>query len=130
MSWKVNPKEFEAVIGLPASVRYDHFIKKVADFEELWGLKDEEGWSIAKDPDGCEVMLIWPHSKYAEAYIGEKLQNIKPAVITLDRWLDVWLPELEKEGRMVAVFPTSDKKGIVVSPQQLLKDLEEELENY
>lgn len=130
MSWKVNPKEFEAVIKLPVPKRYEYFLKKVVDFEEVWGLKNEEGWSLASDPDGHEVMLIWPNSKYAEAYIDNDDHDVAPSVIKLDRWMTVWLPELEKEGRMIAVFPTPQKNGAVVSPQRLLNDLNEELENY
>lgn len=34
--------KIDNVINLTASERYDYFIRKVADFEEVWGLKDAE----------------------------------------------------------------------------------------
>lgn len=34
----MNQKEFEFVINLPANIRYEYFIKKVVDSEEVWGL--------------------------------------------------------------------------------------------
>lgn len=40
----MDEKEFNAVIRIPANVRYEHFIKQVADRETVWGLYDG-GWA-------------------------------------------------------------------------------------
>ncbi|MCZ1269023.1 DUF2750 domain-containing protein, partial [Paenibacillus tundrae] len=44
----MTSKEFEAVIKLPANIRYEYFIKKVTDSEEIWGLYDD-GWAMSSD---------------------------------------------------------------------------------
>jgi hypothetical protein len=35
---KVNHKQMEAVFALPGAKRFEHFIKVIADSEEVWGL--------------------------------------------------------------------------------------------
>ncbi|MBU5351833.1 DUF2750 domain-containing protein [Paenibacillus barcinonensis] len=44
----MNQKEFESVINLPANIRYEYFIKKVIDSENVWG-PYENGWSVTED---------------------------------------------------------------------------------
>ncbi|MED1470047.1 hypothetical protein [Bacillus salipaludis] len=41
-----DQKEFESVIKQPPNIRYKYFIKKVVDFEEVWGLFDGS-WATA-----------------------------------------------------------------------------------
>ena len=48
--------KIDNVINLTASERYDYFIRKVADFEEVWGLKDAEGWALM----GSEEQVLFP----------------------------------------------------------------------
>lgn len=51
----MNNKEFEAVIKIPGPKRYEYFIKKVVDYEELWGLYDD-GWAITEDDQGNKMI--------------------------------------------------------------------------
>ena len=37
----MNKKELEAVMKQPPNIRYEYFIKKVVDFEEVWGLYND-----------------------------------------------------------------------------------------
>lgn len=37
--------KIDNVVNLTAPERYDYFIRKVTDFEGVWGLKDTEGCS-------------------------------------------------------------------------------------
>jgi hypothetical protein len=41
--------------------------------------------------------------------------------------MEKWLPGMEKDGIAVAVFPSSEGKGVLVAPARLKKDLEDEL---
>ena len=52
MSWIMNEKEVENVISLPAEGRYEYFIKRVADWEVVWSLGNEDGWVLAGDDGG------------------------------------------------------------------------------
>jgi hypothetical protein len=130
MGWLVNDREFAAVLALNGPGRYEYFIHKVADSEEIWGLAAADGWVQLGDDQGREHMPVWPHRRYAEAFAQRKDDASEPRSIPMSAWLEKWLPGMEQEGRLVAVFPVSSGKSPVVPPRQLRADLEEELEKY
>ena len=121
--------EVSAILRLDGADRYEHFLKRVADFEELWSLWSD-GWALMSDDAGNELAPVWPHACYAEICAKGPWQNYEPRAITLDAWLLRWIPGLERDNRNVAVFPTPEQKGVVVSPDRLLNDLQRELESY
>ena len=57
--------KIDNVINLTASERYDYFIRKVADFEEVWGLKDAEGWALMGSEEQV-LFPIWSEKEFAE----------------------------------------------------------------
>ena len=130
MSWKVNQKEFNALIVLEPPKRYAYFIKKAIDFEEIWSLKNRDGWVLMGDDEGHQIIPVWPHSRYASACAVEEWADTKAELISLDDWMQKWLPGIEKDERLIAIFPVPSNKGIVVSPKRLKTDLEAELSLY
>lgn len=52
-------KEAENVLKLDNRKKYEYFIKKVADFEEVWSLRDEDGWATLGTEDKV-FFPIWP----------------------------------------------------------------------
>lgn len=130
MSWTPNEKEIQAVVSLAAAKRYEYWIKKVADDEQVWSLGQKDGWALVGDDAGRELVPVWPHSKYAALCAKGIWDGYEPKVITLDDWLDRWVPGMERDGRLVAVFPTPDGNGAVVDPRRLEQDLRDELAKY
>ena len=68
--------------------RYDYFIRKVADWEEVWSLKVEGGWAMVGNPDSDECIPFWPHPEYAR-------------ICAKDQW-EEYLPEPIKIANLVA----------------------------
>ena len=129
MAVHVSDQQFASVVALPASERYTHLIKRVADEEAIWSLRGQEGWLLASEA-GRELVPVWPHPRYASACATGDWAGADPAAIPLDEWLAAWLPGLERDGRAVAVFPTPGGKGVVVEVTRLRADLEAELSRY
>jgi hypothetical protein len=48
----MHPKKLERVFNLSPHERYVYFIKHVADFQEVWGLKQDDGWATTGDDNG------------------------------------------------------------------------------
>ncbi|MGV3719696.1 MAG: DUF2750 domain-containing protein [Actinomycetota bacterium] len=48
----------------------------------------------------------------------------------MDKWMERWLPGMERDGRWVAVFPTPANQGVVVEPSRLAEDLKARLAQY
>jgi uncharacterized protein DUF2750 len=130
MSRKVHDKEFESVFALPPARRYEHFIKRVVDWGEVWSLGCEQGWGLGADDEGHELVPVWPHERYAAACIAGDWARYQPRAISLEDWLEKWTPGMERDGRLVAVFPTPDRQSTPVEPQRLRQDLERELMRY
>lgn len=130
MSWELNDKEYQAVSGLPGSDRYSYTIKKIADQEEVWSLWAEGGWALASDDEGRELIPIWPHSKFASASATGEWNGYEPRSIDLVSWTSKWVPGIARDQRKIAVFPTPDDKGVVVSPERFSEDLEAETSLY
>jgi hypothetical protein len=123
-------KEVESLFQLGAAERYGHLVRRVADFEEAWGLRSERGWSALTDDEGKVLFPLWPHPEYAEQcrHLGDP--DDAPASISLEHLLNVLLPQFEKDGTLIAAFPTPAGKGIPVAAERLREDLLRESEQY
>ncbi len=130
VAWSINEKEFQAVLALPDTRRYEYFVKRVADREEVWSLWND-GWLLAGDDQGNEIVPVWPHPTFAEACALEEWADSQPRAVEISAWLERWLPGMARDGRLVAVFPTPTvRSGVVVPPERFRDDLLEELSRY
>lgn len=126
---KLSEKQIDAVISLPASKRYGHFIKQVADLGEVWGLY-QNGWAISADDSDARSLPIWSAVEYAKLLRLNEWESYSPKPIKLKMFLKEMLPDLELNSISLAVMYVPKDLGIVVSPERLANDIEMELENY
>lgn len=121
-------KEINAVIRLSGQKRYEYFIKKVADNEEVWGLYNN-GWAMTEDSKGNQLIPFWPKIEYANLCAIEDWEDYNPKSIDLDDFINKWIPGMRNDGIKISVF-WYNNDSVAVNPERLLSDLEEELENY
>lgn len=124
----MNQHEFKAVIGQPAAIRYEYFIKKTADYEEIWGLYND-GWATARDDMGNTLIPFFPNEKFAEAFAKKEWEGYRAKRIELDYFLEKWIPGMRSDGVKPSMFPT-DTDSALMNVDTLREDLEAELENY
>lgn len=110
--------------GGPA--RYRHFVSRVADNQEILGLRQHDGW-VSMGIDDQRLFPVWPAAAYATACAVEEFTAAEATPIDLREWLETWLPNLEGDGSGVAVFPTPSGQGAVVAPATLREHLLAEL---
>jgi hypothetical protein len=126
----VSDVEFAHVSALKAPRRVEYFVKNVADHEELWGLRSDAGWLLLGDDEGHDLFPAWPAERYAAAYAAEQHAAEKPERISLEDWLDEWLPRFADDAVQVAVFPLPSGQGVPLEPAKLRAFLDEELAKY
>ena len=119
--------EIDAVLRLPAAKRYDHFIKRVADWGDAWGLWSD-GWALAASDTGDRVFPLWPAIEYAERCAVGEWAGFSPERIEVHSLLDELLPKLQRDGIAPAVFYTPSDRGIIADVFQLSTDLRTELD--
>lgn len=131
MSYLLRPQEMASVSGLPAEERLRHFIKRIADWEEVWSLRNQDGWVLSSTNGADEIAPFWSHPDYARACATGQWIDCEPAPITLEAFQQRWLPGMSKDHRSVAVFSTPHSAGLVLSAETLSQAIQAELdENY
>ncbi|WP_423380453.1 DUF2750 domain-containing protein [Burkholderia sp. LMG 32019] len=123
-----HPRKIESVLRLDAHARSDYFIRKIADFEVVWGLFDT-GWATAA-AEGCIVIPFWPEQDFAAICAGDEWAGFHAQAIPLDAFLSRWLPGMGRDQRVCAVFPTPEDSGSLVLPLDLLASIRSELTQY
>lgn len=126
---KINQRQISSVIALPGPKRYEHFIKVVTDWEEVWGLY-QDGWALAATDDGQEVFPVWPAKEYAELCREKEWSSYEPKSFSLADFMNELLPNLKQDGVLLGIFYTPLNKGVTLDVNQVLAALNKELENY
>lgn len=122
-------KKIENILKMPEDERYNYFIRKAADFEQLWGLSND-GWALLGDSSENRILPLWPEKEFAELCAIDQWKVYKPEVIELDNFIEKWIPDMTNDKTLLNVFLTPNAKGTVISPNELYTDLQEELEQY
>ena len=130
MPYKMNEPQFEAVTALSSADRSSHFVGKVADLEQLWAVKNNEGWLVPVTSEELEYFPVWPHPEYAQRIADDHFPGHKAVEISLNEFLSHWWPNCEKDKVKIAVFPNKDWVFWVMEPQDLAQCLIEEAEQY
>ena len=131
MPYKMNPQQFEAVLKLSSQERNAHFVSKVADWQQLWGIKSEEGWLVPLiESENLKYLPVWPHPEYAQRIADIHFPDHMATEISLDEFLNDWLPDMKKDGAKIGVFPDKDWSIWVMEPDDLAELLYEELSLY
>lgn len=119
----------EAVLALPGVNRFEHFIKVIADWQEVWGLY-QNGWALAVADDGTTIFPLWPAKEYAQVCAANEWTGYEPRPISLIDFTEVLLPKLKLDGWLPGVFFTPTSKGVTPSVDEFKSALEAELQNY
>lgn len=124
----MKSEEINGVLKADKAEQYEYFIKKIADYEEVWSLRDDEGWATL-GLDGGMFLPLWAKKEFAELCIDEEWSGYRAESIDLDEFLEDWLDGLKEDGIRITVM-WNNGLGIDVDWDKLRSDIETELENY
>jgi len=130
MPYKLNPQQYKAVVALSSADRCSHFIGKVADWELLWGVRNDDGWLVPLTPDNLEYFPVWPHPEYAQKIADKHFPGQVASEIKLDEFFKDLLPRLEQDSVKVAVFPNEEWTLWIIEPPDLRKAILDESSQY
>lgn len=119
MSYNLTDADKAAAQALGDDERFNHFVNKVCEQQEMWILTDEHGCMMLTSDDDEDCIPVWPHADYAKEWAVDDWSQCKPEAISLPVWQSRWLPGMEEDELLVAVFPTTDATGVVVEPREL-----------
>ena len=122
----MHPTKLRNLASLSSADRLSYFVRKVTDFQVVWGLRNDAGWFMSSTDTGL-AFPVWPEQAFAEACAADGCR-VEP--IALDHFMHTWLPALERDGQRVLVFPLSTGPGSICAPEVLLAQLKAELAQY
>lgn len=125
----VSPRKMEAILSLSGEGRFKHFVKRVVDAEEAWGLY-QNGWAMARTDDNCPVFLLWPEEEYAKICAVGEWDGYDSRSISLDNIIDLLLPKLRSEGALPGILYSPSGQGVTPSLEELEASLREEMRRY
>jgi hypothetical protein len=125
----MHPNKIRGLLRMRGAQRFDYFVRKVADGQELWGLYSD-GWATASDAAARRAMPLWPERELAAQCKTGAWAAYEPKEIELEAFLEGWAPKMGKDGVLVAVFPTPDDKGVMVEAKALADALVKESSQY
>jgi hypothetical protein len=126
---RVTEKEMENVIRLKPFDRYMYFIKRIADAELIYSLKDDDGWAIAEVGD-YKLFSVWSAKEFALLSKTDEWLDYNPTEISLQEFEENIIPLIVEKKYLINVFSVNSKTGFIVELGEFLRDLEEELKKY
>lgn len=124
----MNQQKIENLSALCAQERLEYFVRKVADFEALWGAFDD-GWLVLGDGQQ-QVIALWPEEEIAQHYLIQTGLPSHPKKIHLEHFLEKWVVGMARDETQVAVFPVKGQECSIVHPAALARLLDDELQQY
>lgn len=127
---KLSEKEIQSVSKLKPFERYQYLIKKVADFDKLWTVVDDNGDIALSDIEDKTFITFWTAEPFIESNLIRGWKNCKPFKLTLDDLEKTVIPLIEESEYLINAFPVGGKSGFILSLNEFIRDLNEELEHY
>ncbi|MEX2473925.1 DUF2750 domain-containing protein [Marinobacter sp.] len=124
----MNTDELAAVLELDGEERYDYFLSQVGEEREVWILVNNENrfLKISSEDGEVEYLPVWPSADFATDY-AKGDSTLSPRSLSLPDFFRKWVPGLTNDGLEVGVFPGLDKTLWITEPEELKRDLQDEL---
>ena len=118
----LSAQQLDTLPTLPAQSRYDFLLKAIVENQTVWTLSSDQG-VVLMSSDGDDCLPIWPAAEFAQQWASDDWSDCEPLAIDLDAWQQRWLPGMQQDGLVIAVFPGQREEGIVLEPLDLLEAL-------
>lgn len=130
---KVSKQELEAVIALSPEKRYNYFVKRICDWEQVWTLYEDDYIVLNEAKNGKLYILLFPFKDFAEHYATNTrgMKGVSYKSFEINEFLETIIKKLQANNVSNAlVFPVANGYGLNVSMTDMVKDIQSESENY
>ncbi|MDP5131574.1 MAG: DUF2750 domain-containing protein [Paraglaciecola sp.] len=91
--------------------------------QQVWILTDNDG-CVMLNTDDEDCAPVWPSEAFAQAWATGEWADCKAIAIDLKTWRTRWTYGLEGDNVAIAVFPSDDEEGLVISAQDFDAELQ------
>ena len=125
----------EAIIGQAASLEPEERLALLLQYVKkagiLWSLTGTEGYVMLEPQHSAgnytTLLPVWPHKDLVGLWQRSDMPDAEPAEISLNDFMQTWLPGLAKNNVGLVIFPVGEgQSGMVLSAEELQQSLLEE----
>ncbi len=111
-------------LGDDLDANYDRFLEEALATGCVWGLENEEGWAVCPsiENDSLDVMPLWSQPEFAQAHVSGEWSHYKVVPISLEEFLDDWLPGMHEDITLVGPNWNASLEGDEMEPLDVLED--------
>src|SRR5688500_4205689 len=109
----MNPEKLRNIQNLSPQDRYSYFIRKVADFEEVWLIQENDQYVTLGDRAEQVAIPVWPEKEFAALMLTDSWKDCAVERMEVYDFIS-WLEQLEDEGCQIACFPLAALNSVVV----------------
>lgn len=124
----MNHHEIENVSKLSPKNRYDYFIRKIADFEELWTIIDANSDFTLAEIENSTVVSFWTHEAFIESNLTPDWADCIPFKMDIYTLQDIVIPLIRQNNYLINVFPVDSRVDYIVALNDFVNDLNEKME--
>ncbi len=98
------------------------FYREVTEHRVVWTIRDEDGFPAPLNASGERAQPFWSSRSRVERIIATvaAYRGFTPVEITLDVFLERWVPGLTRDGILVGVNWTGDRAtGYDIAPERV-----------
>jgi hypothetical protein len=111
----ISPDEAQRLRELKGASRTTRTFEILADTGVLWVWGDDDDTLFMQDADGTGVLPVWPYAALARVECEGAASGEHPIDVAVDRFIEVWLPQIEDDKMGVAVFPVNGRIAVTLT---------------
>jgi len=125
--YDLDTDEFDRLTVAEAPSQYEYVVERCVENDHVWTLVDQaDNWAAFGAADEGVMLCVWPHPRFAQACAYGDWEAHEAVPVELAVFVEEVLPDLIREGTVVALFPTTES-AVPVEPERLMKDLAVEM---
>ena len=111
----ISRGQAERLRGLGAADRLATTFEILADQGALWVWGDEDETLFTEDGERRTLLPVWPHATVARLENEGEVDGEHAIRVPDGEFLNEWLPQLEEDEAVIAVFPVQDHNAAVLT---------------
>ena len=111
----ISRGQAEKLRGLGDEARLARTFEILAGRGELWVWGDEDEILFTENVARQTLLPVWPHATLARLENEGEVAGEHPIRIPVKVFLEEWLPQLEDDDAVIAVFPVEEQSAAILT---------------
>lgn len=102
-----------------------YFITRSMECEEVWSLRNAEGWATRETITG-DILPLWPYRMLAEPFAA---QGEAADAVSLEHFVYHELSDLNLDGIRLEIMPDAGQQGMILGASELFQVFDRKIDD-